>query len=385
MDLTKFEKNVIDFVNDIDLVFPEYKIYDKQIYSDLKDESLEIRNNTLNKLYDYCKSIYPKHFFDILYKNDKIFESEPYFIPEINFKEMWELSTSNETKTKIWQYLQLILMFITEQMENSSDFGEATQLFDLLDEDEFKDKLNETFEDLTKAFGSDISFGKSDEPIENDSSNASFFNDTFDPEKIHDHLSKLLEGKIGCLAKEIAGDTMEELGVDSSGNTQRVFESLIKDPSKLMMLMQKIGDKIENKIKRGEINKDELMTEASELFKNMKDMPGFEEMFNKMAKSHVGRKGGKAPSMNAMETMLEKNMRASKQRKQMLERLQEKKTQSNGIGDSPMEITNQDSEPPRVAYTDEEIYKSFMDDGSVSTKQKTTNNNTNKKKKKKKK
>jgi len=358
MDLKKFNKIFTDFIDDINLVFPEYEIFNKKIYNDFKSTSDDIKEKALNELYDYCKKKFPKHFFDILYKNEKIFETEEYFIPEISFKSIWEIETSEDTKTKIWQYLQLILMCITENMEDTNDFGDATQLFDLLDDNEFKEKLAETFEELTNRFDQDISGIDLDKEMEDISFNENYIKDTFDPEKIHEHLSKLLEGKIGCLAKEIAGDTLNDLGIDASnGNTQEIFQTLIKDPSKLMLLMKKIGDKIENKIKKGEINKDELMSEASELFKNMKDMPGFEDMFNKMAKSHMGRKGGKVPSMNSMESMLEKNMKASKQRKKMLERLQEKQQREMSINDKK---TEDKEEKKEVVYTDEEILKSFM-------------------------
>lgn len=377
MDLKKFNKIFTDFIDDINLVFPEYEIFNKKIYNDFKSTSDDIKEKALNELYDYCKKKFPKHFFDILYKNEKIFETEEYFIPEISFKSIWEIETSEDTKTKIWQYLQLILMCITENMEDTNDFGDATQLFDLLDDNEFKEKLAETFEELTNRFDQDISGIDLDKEMEDISFNENYIKDTFDPEKIHEHLSKLLEGKIGCLAKEIAGDTLNDLGIDASnGNTQEIFQTLIKDPSKLMLLMKKIGDKIENKIKKGEINKDELMSEASELFKNMKDMPGFEDMFNKMAKSHMGRKGGKVPSMNSMESMLEKNMKASKQRKKMLERLQEKQQREMSVNDKK---TEDKEEKKEVVYTDEEILKSFMVEDV-----KKPNVTTKKKKKKKK-
>ena len=397
MDKGKFGKIIIDFVNDINLVFPEYKVFEKGIYTNLRDYLSDISNNdtdkgmcnsVLNDLYEYCKQLYPKHFFDILYKNEKIFESDIYLLPEINFKCIWESDVSQETKSKVWQYLQLILMYITEQMDDSSDFGDATQLFDLLDENEFKKKLAETFEELTQTFSNDLSGGGLDEKL-NDMSFNKF--DSFNPDKIHEHLSGLMNGKIGCLAKEIAGDTLNDLEIDpSNGNPQQVFESLIKDPSKLMILMKKIGDKIENKIKSGEINQEELMSEASELFKNMKEMPGFEEMFNKMAKSQMGRKGGKVPSMNAMESVLEKNMRASKQRKQMLQRLQEKNALLENQTTTPNSADNGNVEAP-ARYTDEEIIQSFLEGGVEESKTNggkgsniKTNSNNNKKKKKKK-
>ena len=35
-----------------------------------------------------------------------------------------------------------------------------------------------------------------------------------DPEKLHDHISGLLDGHLGCLAKEIAEETANEMNLD---------------------------------------------------------------------------------------------------------------------------------------------------------------------------
>ena len=52
--------------------------------------------------------------------------------------------------------------------------------------------------------------------------------------------------------------------------------------------MKTLSEKIENKIKRGEVNQDELIMEAAEMMKNMKNMPGMEEMLKKVAKQQGG-------------------------------------------------------------------------------------------------
>ena len=118
MNLNKFGKIITDFVNDIDLVFPENKVFEKSIYTCLHTSLLDASANdseyetSIRDVYEYCKKVYPKHFFDLLYKNEKVFESDIYFLPDINFKGIWRDDISRETKSKIWQYLQLILIMI---------------------------------------------------------------------------------------------------------------------------------------------------------------------------------------------------------------------------------------------------------------------------------
>ena len=58
----EFEKVINDLYNDLRGTFPEYEllpITDKEKYLEL---------------YEYCKLIYPKQFFNILYKNDEMFK-----------------------------------------------------------------------------------------------------------------------------------------------------------------------------------------------------------------------------------------------------------------------------------------------------------------------
>merc|ERR1711998_620973 len=120
----------------------------------------------------------------------------------------------------------------------------------------------------------------------------------------------------------------DELKLDvSSANPKQLFEDLIRDPNKLKNIMQKISKKIETKIKSGEVSKDELMTEAADMFREMKNMPGMQNMMKKMAKTHMGGKG-KAPSMDSIEAQLQNNIKASQRRKRMLEKLQQRQGQS---------------------------------------------------------
>ncbi len=341
----KFKNLITDFLEDLLAVFPEFV---------KKEESIDYE-----KYYVFCKDVYPKHFFDILYKNENMFTDDFTLLPNVNFKEIFNNDISDESKNKIWQYLQLIMLTITNDIDNSSDFGEASRLFDLLDTNDFKEKLAETFKNVnTDSFTdmSDVCFDDFSAEFMNGLSGESFADSSFNPETIHEHISKLMNGKIGNLAKELATDTLEDLQIDSSNsNSKELFESLVKDPTKLAEMMKKIGDKLDKKMKSGELSQQEIMSEASEMFKNMKNMPGFEEMFNKMAKGKAGR-NGRAPSMNAVESLLEKNMRESKQRQKMLERLEQKRTQKEEV--ESHKVNNSES---NIAYTDEEIIKSFSD------------------------
>jgi hypothetical protein len=155
-------------------------------------------------------------------------------------------------------------------------------------------------------------------------------------ESIHDHISHILNGKIGKLAKEIAEETAKdvdfgtEFGGESGENMdfKNVFQKMFKNPGKLMSLVKNVGSKLDQKFKSGEIKESELMQEASDLLSKMKGMPGMNnlaDMLNKMGMGGMmggmGGGGGKSKvNIGAMQGQLQRNMKVS----QMKERLQQK-------------------------------------------------------------
>ena len=95
-------------------------------------------------------------------------------------------------------------------------------------------------------------------------------------DEIHNHIHSLLDGKLGKIAMELAEETASALNVDpnTTGDASDVFQELFKNPGKLMGMVKNVGDKIDTKIKSGEINESELLSEGMDLLSKMKDMPG---------------------------------------------------------------------------------------------------------------
>ena len=62
------------------------------------------------------------------------------------------LDISDNTRTIIWKYLQLILFTLVNLQKNGETFGDTAKLFEAIDETEFKNKLEETIEQMTEIF-----------------------------------------------------------------------------------------------------------------------------------------------------------------------------------------------------------------------------------------
>tara|TARA_Y200000002_G_C22436031_1_gene560119 strand:- start:26 stop:751 length:726 start_codon:yes stop_codon:yes gene_type:complete len=128
---------------------------------------------------------------------------------------------------------------------------------------------------------------------ENESKTPEFLN----PENIHEHISSLLDGKLGQLATEIAEETAKELNIDvnDESTNEEVMKKLFSNPSQLMNLVKKVGGKLDTKIKSGDIKESELMAEATEIMKKMGGSGGMKDM-NKILKS-MGISPGSIPGM----------------------------------------------------------------------------------------
>jgi hypothetical protein len=170
---------------------------------------------------------------------------------------------------------------------------------------------------------------------------------------IQDHITGMMEGKLGKLAKEIAEETAEGLDMDMENVTdvKDVFQRLIKNPTKLMGLVKSVGDKLDTRIKSGEIKESELIAEASELMNKMKDMPGMGNIQSMLNKMGMGNLGGKV-NTGAMEAQLKGRMKMA----QMKERM---KAKSEAKAAATTANVSSATASPQPTISEEEILKIF--------------------------
>ena len=320
--LKDFKKIIVDMTKDILISFPELaptmNVHLKNVMTDNDDSS-----ESIDLVFKHCMKTYPDKFFDILYQNDTIFTNEKNnaeFLPDIDFKLLWKENLTDKTRETIWKYLQLVLFTIVSNKEafSGESFGNTAKLFEAINEEEFKSKLEETISQMKDVF--DMS-GNSDTSENTSSGKTSGINleDLPNPEDLHEHVSKMMEGKLGKLAREIAEETAADLNIDmeNAESMNDVFKRLFKNPTKLMSLVKNVGSKLDEKLKKGDINETELLKEAGVMMQHMKNMPGMKEMMSKMG---MGGGGGKM-NMGAMQANLEKSMKSASQKDRMRAKL----------------------------------------------------------------
>jgi hypothetical protein len=324
--MNDFKKILIDMTRDILTTFPEYE---PTLNIDLKNLLADNHsdNSSLNTVYQHCKKVYPERFFEILYQNNELFSNDVYFLPDINFSALWRENITDKTRDTIWKYLQLVLFTIVSTISDGSSFGDTAKLFEAINEDEFKAKLEDTISQMQNMFSNN------DNTNENPSENAGEgpninLGDLPNPQDIHDHVSSMLDGKLGKLAKEIAAETAADLNIDMEDATSvdDVFKRLFKNPTKLMGLVKNVGNKLDAKLKSGDLNETELLKEASEMVQKMKDMPGMGNLQNMMSKMGMGMpggggSGGSKVNIGAMQSHIDRNLKASQQKDRMRSKL----------------------------------------------------------------
>ena len=106
----------------------------------------------MTNIYKFCKEVYPKQFFDILYQNEEIFNDKLELLPNIDFSKLWKEDITDATKATIWKYLQLILFSIIAELKSDEPFGDTAKLFEAINQDEFKQKIEETIGEMENLF-----------------------------------------------------------------------------------------------------------------------------------------------------------------------------------------------------------------------------------------
>ena len=362
----EFSKVIRDFIFDLKTTFPEYTPLINKWWKNNNQfdyiEDDEERNKAIfdseekstKMLFEFCQKKIPPRFFDILYQNEDIFkedqEFDTEFLPNIHFKNLWQCEISEKTRETIWKYLQLIMFSIVGTLNNKEAFGDTAKLFEAINEDDFKSKLEETLSHMQGLF--DLSNNLSEEY----NSDGVKMENMPNAEEIHEHITGMLDGKLGQLAREIAEETSNNLNLDfdNVSDMKDIFQKLIKNPTKLMGLVKTVGDKLDTRIKSGEIKESELISEATEMMNKMKNMPGMGNIQEMLSKMGLGGMGGKV-NMNAMEAQLNKNMKMAKTKERI--RAKAEAIQKAKLAKQFEEVIQPTISKPAVS--DEELLKLF--------------------------
>ena len=410
--LKDLNKILCDMLKDLLNTFPELL---EILTDDLKNIYLNHDKDLdkTRKISEYLKQIFPEKFFDILYQNEDLFKTKIELLPGIDFHILWNENITDLTRETLWKYLQLLLFNIVPSLSGDS-FGDTTKLFEAINEDVFKEKLEETINGMQDMFNvnkenmdnrEDKEDKEDDEKLKDefDGMEDMFknfmpnFDKNFDPkdipdaQSIHDHVNNMMGGKLGTLAKDIAEETAKDMNIemDDESSVNDVFHKLFKNPAKLMDLIKNVGGKLDEKLKSGDIKESELLEEANEFVNKMKNMPGMgnmQKLFNQMGMGKMGGKNGKV-NLSAMQSHIQNKMGSARRLDRMRDKLA--KRQETSKLDSSLKLKEVNNGIENLVYSTGESYeKSLKPDINIvdtikEPKEKKPSTNTGKKKKEK--
>jgi hypothetical protein len=334
-----FKKIIVDMTKDILVSFPEQR---QNLHPELENLVFETDKSSVERsleiIFAFCQTVYPPRFFDILYQKNEIFEESIEFLPGVNFQTLWQENITEKTRETLWKYLQLVLFNVVSSISNGDSLGDTAKLFEAINENEFKAKLEETIKQMQTLFGEEKKKeggegegggegGGEGEGAETEGIN---LDDLPNPSDIHEHVTQMMNGKLGKLAREIAEETAADLNInmDNAASVSDVFKGLMNNPTKLMGLVKNVGSKLDEKMKSGEVKESELLAEASEMMKKMKNMPGMGDLQSMLSKMgmNAGKASGKV-NVNAMQANLDQKLKKAKNTERLLKKMNDKRAQ----------------------------------------------------------
>ena len=137
--LTQFYKVMNEFLKDLLITFPEYQMIVQKWWN-----FEEFILNKVTDVYNHLKKLMMDQFMEILNQNTDIFNEDSIvrtdFLPQIDFKHLWNCELSDKTREMIWKYLQLILITILHVNSNCDENMDS--VLKQMDTEEIRTKID---------------------------------------------------------------------------------------------------------------------------------------------------------------------------------------------------------------------------------------------------
>ena len=276
----KFNYYLSIFLNEINNIYPEYQETLSKHFSELLQPEGVSDNSNQVYVKQYMTVIKP-YLSDVASKNEKIFKGMEAInlLPEIDFRDVWSKDINQNTRENIWKYLQTLVVIGKKIVGDDDEIDELLEKFN----SQKQSVSSEESEDSTA-----IPDGM-DEEMLNMLKNMSTMTGEADdlPDTSESEMKNLFEGGI---ISDIAQELTQELDLNSLDmgdpkNMNEAFSNLMggKGQNNFFNLVTKVGEKIQNKVQRGEVNQGDLMKEAQKMMGGLKNP---QQMANIMKSKH---------------------------------------------------------------------------------------------------
>ena len=256
-----------------DLIIQQFYEYLEKFLSELGKSSKKIKKVIDEKYKDICD---PK-YIDMIKSNiyihktqflgkesdlDEFFKNNSIELLEtINISDIWAKSAS-DNKSAIIQYIKVFVFMFESSNQKESDSTSEDECDENEENEENEKNQENDFEDMLKK-----------SLLEEDENMKSFY------ENLHKEDNSILD-----LAKNIAG----ELKDDTNGGLENIMD-MFKNGDGLNNLVSKITNKLDTKIKNGEIDQSQLLGDAQKMMSGNNNL--FGNMFSNFNKNNMFNQG----------------------------------------------------------------------------------------------
>lgn len=286
----KFNFYLGTFLKELLTIFPEHKELLEKNYS----EVLENENLSSDKyVKEYMLVVSPYHT-DISQKNNKLFlgDTELKFLKDLDFRELWTKDLSETTRENVWKYLQTLYVLGRNIVTNDEDVNKMIKELNTENKDNLESHQNEMMDMINNM--SKIT----DDNRKNDSGVDNLFNN----------------GIISDIAKELTNELdLDKMDMGNPKNMNEAFSNIMGGGggNNFFNLISKVGEKIQSKVEKGQINQTDLINEAQKMMGGLQNP---QQMANAMKKNMGGR--GKESTRDRLRRKLDKKKNDESQKKQ---------------------------------------------------------------------
>jgi len=298
-----FVKVYSQYMCEMGLTFPELeKSCDKAILLGWKEFSVSIKP-ILHQIATRDSSIFTEAGVEIAPR-------------VIMTKKLW-VDAGKETHKAVWNFLSSLVILASYEEKHSKNTVEEpdfTKFFDISGADVDMKKM---FESLGKEF-SNKSFSAFFDGIKEAAENMKDKFTGLSGEGLPKIPERLFKGHIARIAEDLAKEFKpEDFGLSpealQSNDTGATFEYLqqifTKNPDLLMKGAKKIAQRIQEKLQKGQVRREDLVAEAEELMKEFQSNTMFKQIFEQLS-SQLKNMGGSDVGPNSQSERL----RATKER-----------------------------------------------------------------------
>jgi len=266
--IEKFNFYLKTFINELNVIFPEYKILLNDSYKTLLDSD---SSDSLEYVKEYMENIKTYHNY-LAKKDENLFKltNELNFVKGIDFRNVWAKDIDNKTRESIWKYLQTLVVLGKKIV---GDDDEIDTLLQNLNSEGKLENLKEETENMMEML-QNMNQMKQD-PEENPESTDN-----------KNNANPFEGGLINDIAKELTNElNLDNLNIGEPQNMNEAFNNLLGggNSGNFLNLINKVGEKIQNKVQSGSINQNDLMKEAQNMMGNLKNP---EQMAKNMMKNN---------------------------------------------------------------------------------------------------